>query len=470
MAGRFAIFRRPPSLALRVTALVGIATLLVILVFNWITVRALEQHFAAMDADELGAASNAVIRALREVHTGINDRALDHVVSGQPGVYYSVVDTAGRTVYAEADGPRLSRFIASHNSTDLADTREMPIWQEGGKSYRGAAVRVGGTAALGNDTYIIAVAIDIGVHLSFLQGFRRIQLWTSSVVLCIAILVAWFAVKWGHIPIRRLTARVRAITSSKLHVRLNPGEVPIELEDLVASFNDMLKRIEDGFVQLSNFSADIAHELRTPVTNLTTQTEVALGQARSADEYREVLYSNLEEFGRMSRMISNMLFLAQTENGTGNLRLADVDLTESVRGLFEYFEAWADDRAVSLDLQGWAGPVRGNEEMLRRAIGNLLSNAIRHSPRGASVTVTLSQDEWRTTVRVENAGEQIPGEALPRIFDRFYRADPSRQRKGEGAGLGLAIVKSVAEAHGGTVHVVSDDTLTRFELVLPRSA
>jgi two-component system heavy metal sensor histidine kinase CusS len=453
-----------------VTALVGIATMLVILAFNWITVRSLDQHFAAMDANQLGAAANAVIRALREVHAGANDETLERAVSGQHGVYYSVLDTTGRTVYAEADGPLLSRFVASHSPIDLADPREMSIWQEGGTSYRGAAVRVEGNASLGSNTYIIAVAIDIGVHLSFLESFRRIQLWTSCVVLAIAILVAWLAVKWGHIPIRRAAARVRAITSSKLHVRLNPTEVPIELEDLVTSFNDMLGRIEDGFVQLSNFSADIAHELRTPVTNLTTQTEVALGQARSADEYREVLYSNLEEFGRMSGMISGMLFLAQTENDAASLRLADVDLAESVRALFEYFEAWAEERGVSLDLQGKVGLIRGDEEMLRRAIGNLLSNAIRYSPRGAAVTVTLSQDEWRTTVGVENAGEKIPSEALHRIFDRFYRADPSRQRKGEGSGLGLAIVKSVVEAHGGAVHVVSDEAMTRFELALPRKS
>jgi two-component system heavy metal sensor histidine kinase CusS len=356
------------------------------------------------------------------VHSGVNARALDGAVSGDDGVYFSAVDAAGRTVYAESAGPLLSRFIASHSPIDLANTRALSIWEEGGTSYRGAVVRVEGNSGLGNSAYLIAVAIDIGIHLSFLQSFRRIQLWTSCVVLSIAILVAWFAVKWGHIPIHRATARVRAITASKLHVRLNPREVPIELEDLVSSFNDMLKRIEEGFVQLSNFSADIAHELRTPVTNLTTQTEVALGQVRSADEYREVLYSNLEEFGRMSRMISGMLFLAQTENAADNLRVADVDLAESVRGLFEYFEAWAEERGVSLDLQGCAAPIRGDEEMLRRAIGNLLSNAIRYSPRDAAVTVRLSQDESRTTVLVENAGEKVPAEALRRIFDRFCRA------------------------------------------------
>lgn len=293
------------------------------------------------------------------------------------------------------------------------------------------------------------------------------QWWAASIVMSIAILVAWLAVQWGHHPIRRTNAEIRKISSSKLDLRLNPADVPIELEELVASFNDMLARIEDGFVRLANFSADIAHELRTPVTNLTTQTEVALGQPRSAGEYREVLYSNLEELGRMSRMISDMLFLAQTENDRGNLRLTDVDLGELVKGVFEYFEAWAEDRRVSLQLLGLAGPVRADREMLLRALSNLVSNAIRHTPLDAAVTVKLVQDMSITTVTIENPGERIPAEVLPRLFNRFYRADPSRQRKDAGAGLGLAIVKSIVEAHGGFVQVRSDDNSTIFTIVLP---
>lgn len=246
--------------------------------------------------------------------------------------------------------------------------------------------------------------MNIGAHLAFLGSFRRMQWWAASIVMSIAILVAWLAVQWGHHPIRRTNAEIRKISSSKLDLRLNPADVPIELEELVASFNDMLARIEDGFVRLANFSADIAHELRTPVTNLTTQTEVALGQPRSAGEYREVLYSNLEELGRMSRMISDMLFLAQTENDRGNLRLTDVDLGELVKGVFEYFEAWAEDRRVSLQLLGTAGPVRADREMLLRALSNLVSNAIRHTPLDAAVTVKLVQDMSITTVTIENPG------------------------------------------------------------------
>lgn len=329
-------------------------------------------------------------------------------------------------------------------------------------------MRVDVDPAIGPEAYLVAVAMDIDGHLQFLSSFKRIQWWTLCIVMCIAILVTWFAVKWGHIPIRKANEKVRAITSSKLHMRLNPKEVPIELEETVASFNDMLARIEDGFLHLENFSADIAHELRTPVTNLTTQTEVVVGQVRSTDEYREVLYSNLEEFGRLNRMINDMLFLAQTDNDPDNLNLEIVNLTETIQGLFEYFEAWVEEQGVSLQLKGRAVPIRADREMFRRALSNLLSNAIRYTPRGETVTVRLFQNEQATTISVENPGEKIPAEELPRLFNRFYRGDPSRQRKGDGAGLGLAIVKSIVEAHGGTVHTESDDTMTRFVIVLPR--
>ncbi|WP_028447300.1 Cu(+)/Ag(+) sensor histidine kinase [Chitinimonas koreensis] len=462
--------RRPASLALRVTALVGIATTLVFLVFSWLIVRSLEHHFAEQDAGELRAVADAVIKPLRDAATIADDallrRRLASAVTGHHGVFYSVADAAGATVYA-GEGPELSSLAASRSPAETINVRELAAWQEQGKSYRGAVLRVEGDAGR---AYTVAVAMDIDFHLSFLEDFKR-MLWLSTcVVLCIALLVAWLAVQWGHRPIRKVNARIRAIRSSQLNVRLNPREVPLELEELVASFNDMLARIEDGFVQLANFSADIAHELRTPVTNLTTQTEVALGQSRSAEEYREVLYSNLEEFGRMSRMIGDMLFLAQTENDPHNLHRVEMDLGDTIKGLFDYFEAFAEDRNVTLRLQGRIEPIRADREMLRRALSNLLSNAIRHTPSGAAVTVRLSEDQGSTTVSVENPGSKIADEDLPRLFDRFYRVDPSRQRKGEGAGLGLAIVKSIIEAHGGEVRVASDDAMTRFDILLHRSA
>jgi two-component system heavy metal sensor histidine kinase CusS len=178
----------------------------------------------------------------------------------------------------------------------------------------------------------------------------------------------------------------------------------------------------------------------------------------------------LEEFERMGRMIGDMLFLAQTENDPHNLRLVEVDLGRMVRGLFDYFEALAEDREITLCLKGQSRPISADKEMLLRALSNLLSNAIRHAPHGAGVTVLLREDEQLTTISVENPGEPIPASAIPKIFDRFFRVDPARQRKSAGAGLGLAIVKSIAVAHGGDVRVTSNEWTTRFDLTLPHLA
>ena len=462
-----AIFGRPTSLAARVTWLVAVAMTLVFLMFNWISIGSLDRHFAEMDEEELGVIASSVIQALREVNGDGYALALSRAVRGHHGVYYYVANAAGETLYAPKDGPNLAHFAANDPPIDLIGTPEMTIWQENGTHYRGAVVQVGGGANL-SQKYTIAVAMDIGGHLVFIESFKRIQWWTICVLMCIAILMAWIAVRWGHMPIRRANEKIRAITSSKLHMRLDPKEVPIELEATVASFNAMLGRIEDGYAQLANVSADIAHELRTPVTNLITQTEVAVGQARSAEEYREILYSNLEEFGRLNRMINDMLFLAQTENAPDNLRLETLNLTETIQGLFEYFEAWVEDQGVSLQTRGQVTAVKADRELLRRAISNLLSNAIRYTPRGNVVTVRLHQDLRTTTISVENPGQKIPTEELPRLFNRFHRSDPSRQHKNEGAGLGLAIVKTIVDVHGGDVHAESDDTMTRFVIVLPR--
>ena len=169
-------------------------------------------------------------------------------------------------------------------------------------------------------------------------------------------------------------------------------------------------------------------------------------------------------------MIGDMLFLAQTENDPGDLELIDVDLAREVKGLFDYFEAWADDHGVYLALEGATQPVRGDPLMLRRAMGNLLSNAIRYTPRGGTVTVSLSANTQGTVICVRNPGDEIPASHLPSLFDRFYRVDPSRQRKGEGAGLGLAIVKSIVQAHQGEIRVSSENSTTSFEIILPRQS
>jgi two-component system heavy metal sensor histidine kinase CusS len=265
-----------------------------------------------------------------------------------------------------------------------------------------------------------------------------------------------------------LSGNIRNIQSDHLHVRLDPETAPVELQDLVLSFNQMIGRLEEGFVRLTNFSADIAHELRTPLTNLITQTQVGLSKARDQSEYRELLYSNLEEQERLATMVSDMLWLAQADHGLVKPEFATLDLAVEVQDSIEYLTAWAEESQVRLAVQGEGQLVKGDRAMLRRALLNLLANAISHTPAGGLVTIRLDPPaNGLVRLAVENTGETIPAEHLSKIFDRFYRIDPSRQRHKEGVGLGLAIVHSIIAVHGGQVEARSSAGLTIFTLTLP---
>ena len=453
--------RRPASLALRVTTFVGLATTVMFLLSAWGIEVSIERHFAEQDLGELRAVSQSVEAALADASA--NRSALEHrlavAVAGHHGVYFLVQDFQGKMLYETAT-PGLARFAGSMDPVTRLDAQALRIWTVNQRTYRGAVLRDG--------PFTVLVAMDMDFHLHYLAELQR-ALWLGTLMASIiSVLVAWLAVRYGHAPIRRISARMQDITSEHLDVRLDPEQVPIELAELVVAFNTMLRRIEDSFQRLTNASADIAHELRTPVTNLITQTQVALSKVRGIDAYREILYSNLEEFERLSTMIGDMLFLAQADHSRIRLVSGGVDLPAEVRALFDYFEAWADDHHVGLVLEGEAVTASGDRQMLQRALSNLISNAIRHTPSGQAVVVALRQDADRAIVDVSNPGPDIPAEHLPRLFDRFYRVDPARQRKGEGAGLGLAIVKSIVEAHGGSVLVTSERGRTRFSMTLPK--
>ena len=332
---------------------------------------------------------------------------------------------------------------------------------------RAAVVQAPSAVGPDAEPLTIVVATSIDFHLHYLERFHT-NLWMLTAIVCLAAIFAtWLAVLQGHAPIRRISREIRKIRTDQLHVRLDLQTVPAELTELVAAFNDMIGRLEALFQRLSDFSGDIAHELRTPITNLKTQTEVALSQPRDLEQYREILYSNLEEYDRMAKMVSDMLFLAQADNQLLKPEFATVDLNAEIQDLFDYFSAWAEEREVGLDLTGKPVRIQGDRLMIRRTLSNLLSNAIRYTPSGHRVTVNLTTADHQASVQVRNPGPVIPEEHLSRIFDRFYRLDASRQRSGEGAGLGLAIAKSIIEAHGGRIGAQSTTGATIFELSLP---
>ncbi|HUP95489.1 MAG TPA: heavy metal sensor histidine kinase [Burkholderiales bacterium] len=301
---------------------------------------------------------------------------------------------------------------------------------------------------------IIQVAIERSASAALLEDFRETLLIVLAIGFVLTAIVANWTARRGMAPLHNIAAAARRISASQLHERLQGSPWPRELEELGAAFDGMLQRLEDSFTRLSQFSSDLAHELRTPITNLMGEAEVALSRVRDAGEYRSVVESSLEEYERLSRMIDSLLFLAQADSPRAQIQKMELDVPRELDDIRDFYKALADERGVSLCFEGKAA-VQADPILFRRAISNLISNAMRYTPRGGRITVHTSAPEGSVDVAVRDSGSGIPPHHLPRIFDRFYRADPARSNYSEGTGLGLAIVKSIMTLHDGTVSAES---------------
>jgi two-component system heavy metal sensor histidine kinase CusS len=325
----------------------------------------------------------------------------------------------------------------------------------------GQAFRVSSAAApvgeppTSSDT--IQVAIDISQEEELL---RRYRFWFWAILLVTSVLfplVGYRIARHGIRPVEEIAATARRITSTNLRERIEAEGYPLELASLAGTFNEMLDRLEESFEQISRFSADIAHDLRTPVNNIRGEAEVALARARTVDEYRDVLESSLEEAVRLSELIGDLLFLARAESPLTHLHRQQVDVHELLGIVRDYYEATASDGGVSLVNAADAEPITADLDraLMLRAVSNLVSNAIAHTPSGGSVTIAASATDAEIRIKISDSGIGIPAEALPRVFDRFFRVDPSRSKTSGGTGLGLAIVQSIMTLHGGSAEIAS---------------
>ncbi|WP_313085342.1 heavy metal sensor histidine kinase [Pseudomonas sp.] len=296
----------------------------------------------------------------------------------------------------------------------------------------------------------------------------RLKLWLALAAgALLAFLLGWLVSERGLRPVRQLTRRALAIDVQHLHLRIENSAELSELRALSEALNQMLARLEAGFAQLSRFSEDLAHEMRTPLSNLMGQTQQTLGRVRSLEDYQSLLASNQEEYERLARMISNMLFLARTEQVDAAIHRQDIDLAETVEQLGDYFEGVAEEHQMRVVNEA-SGSLHADPDLLRRALANLIANALRYGATGTTVTVASQCTDDRVVISVSNKGPAIPPEHLPRLFDRFYRCDPSRAQPGDSGGLGLAIVRSIMQLHGGEVRVTSEPSGTRFTLLFPQ--
>jgi two-component system, OmpR family, heavy metal sensor histidine kinase CusS len=261
--------------------------------------------------------------------------------------------------------------------------------------------------------------------------------------------------------LRRLTKDASEVSPNNRSQRLNTAELPLELNDLAHSFNGALERLDGAYGRLESFNADVAHELRTPVTILIGQTEVALTRNRSVDDLRHTLQSNLEEFERMRGIINDMLFLARADQGERATGLVEVSLAAEVARTLEFLEIPFEEARVRAVSRGDATALV-NRSLFGRACTNLLMNAIQHCAHGDTVTVTIAHDGDHVRIAVANPGDPIDPSTLDHLFDRFFRAEVSRTNSRENHGLGLAIVKAIADMHRGTVSVESANGVNTF--------
>lgn len=284
-------------------------------------------------------------------------------------------------------------------------------------------------------------------------------------------LLGYWVMRRGLQPLWRMAAQAAVITPNTLSTRLSEQGAPKELQQLTRSFNAMLDRLNEGYQRLTQFSADLAHEIRTPVGALMGHCQVALYQARSVEEYETLLSNNMEELERISRMVENILFLARAGEGQAVLNYQRLDVTQQLQRVADYFEGLAEERGITLVCRG-EGLCTADAMLFQRALSNLVSNAIRYADENSEIQLqAVSQANGGLMIQVINQGPPISPTHLDKLFDRFYRADAARSAGSHASGLGLAIVRAIMTLHGGTAHAhcaAGDNTaLITFSLVFP---
>lgn len=374
-------------------------------------------------------------------------------------IFYSrILDAKGQVIVESPDLSASVRSVLFPPPVDLRSSAKPMDAVQRWRSPEGKPYCVLSSLARSErsaESWVIQVAMDDAEDDEVVANVQRAMLLALLLgTLCFAGLGGVVA-RRGMKPLREIAAAAERVTVSELNERIDPECQPKELATLATALNRMLGRLEDSFIRMSQFAADMAHELRTPIHNMMVEAEVALSAERKPEEYRSILESSLEEFQRLSGMINEMLFLARAEDPQQQIERVRLDARREIDAVREFFDALTESRGVTVSAQG-RGDIDANPLLFRRAMTNVLSNALRHTPNGGKIAVSIEQASDNTVlVRVKDSGSGIRQEHLPRICDRLYCADRTNAELSEQTGLGLSIVKSIIELHGGSIAVNS---------------
>jgi two-component system heavy metal sensor histidine kinase CusS len=415
-------------------------------VFYAIVVRHAFVEDNAVLADKVAA-----LRAdLHESGPDVFAEELKGLRGGEHSAYWiRMVDSQGRTL---AETPGMDRWLPPQifpsAQKSASAVRSLKNYRGGAKLFSLVAVNEDS----GGEAYTLQVAQDRSSDERVERSFAVLFVIVLSGGVFASAFIAIIVTKRGLWPLREMTRSLGRIGPTNLKERMTPADWPRELQPLAVAFDNMLKRLDDSFSRLSQFSADLAHELRTPIANMMGEAQVALTRERTAAEYREIIESTIGECERLSRIVDNLLFVARVDAAREPVARKRFDARTAVEKITAFYETIAEERRVIISCTG-EGQSYADPDLFERAMGNLLDNALRFTPENGSIQIALSEHDSDFEIAVSDTGCGIAPEHLPRVFDRFYRAESSRGS--DGAGLGLALVKSIVDLHGGSATIAS---------------
>jgi len=442
---------KPRSIAAKLVLLFTLAATLLLScglgVFYWIVVR----HAFAEDNAVLADKISAVSADFNARGPELFGEELKARRAGDHATYWiRLLDSQGSTT---AETPGMNQLLPP----EFFPTRQKSVSVfRGPKDYRRGAKLFSLVAVneeSGGQTYTIQVAQDRSSDEQLEKRFGILLGVVLAGSILASAIIAITVTKHGLRPLGEMTRSLGRIGPAHLKERVAPAGWPRELQPLAIAFDDMLERLEDAFKRLSQFSADLAHELRTPIANMLGEAQVALTRDRTPAEYRETIESTIGECERLSGIVDNLLFVARVDAAREPIARRQFDARATVEKIAAFYQTIAEDRHVAIHCSG-EGEIYADSVLFQRAVSNLVDNALRFTPDGGEIKISVMIRDVHSEIAVSDNGSGIAPEHLPRVFDRFYRADPSRSSGG--AGLGLALVKSIVELHGGSARIQSE--------------
>ena len=447
------------SISVRLALSFAIAAFILVASVTWLQYRLLARDLAEEDDQLLIATSSAVIRDLPLHERGGEMEASSRQPSNgelllrghndafSDALRVRILSLSCRPVEWAHGGGELPPPVCPSPATESQTLRS---WT----SPAGVEWRIVSRPLAGGRR--VEILLNQETDATVLRRSRRQLGVVLLLVLCVAGLLGHAIARQGLAPIERLTARMTTIDARSLDQRLVMTDAPPEVRALAQSFDTMLERLAGAFDALTGYSAELAHELRTPLHVLRQHIEVALTRSRTSEEYREVLNASLEDVERLRRMADDILFLARARDPRAPVHLERLDARQELEAVADFLDALTEERGVSCVVEAGDG-VRfdGDRTLVRRAMVNLVSNALAHTPPGGAIVLRATQTATGTSLSVEDSGLGIAPSVLGRVFERYYRG-ASDGSQTHGVGLGLAIVRGVAELHGGTARIRSE--------------